>query len=91
MDYPGILNCKFALNQCDKTWQELKSTESSEKKFCLDCQKTVVKVERAEDLASVIKDKKCIAYFIDKQKPLIGMIYPDYEDIKISEEAEKDM
>ena len=90
MDYPSILNCEFTLNQCNKTWQELKSTKNNGKKFCLDCQKTVIKVNRAEDLKSVIEDKKCVAYFIDKRKPLLGMI-SDYESIKIKENNKKDI
>ena len=78
----GIINCDLTLKQCDKDWSELEKTKSDYKRFCLDCERMVQKVDNSEDLREVINQKKCVAYFMEDEPPLIGLISPsfDFED-----------
>lgn len=72
MNKIGIKNCDLTLKQCDKYWTELKKTSKPGIRFCLDCERLVQKVEDAEDLRKVLKNGKCVAYFLEKEPPLIG-------------------
>jgi hypothetical protein len=89
MESLDMLNCELTSNQSDKTWQVLESTKNNGNFFCLDWQKTVIKFNRSENLRSVIEDSKCVVYFIDKQKPLHGMISPDNGAIRIKNNNKK--
>ena len=72
MNKKRIRNCDLTFKQCDKHWSELKKTRTSYIRFCLDCERLVQKVENAEDLRKVLKNGKCVAYFLEKEPPLIG-------------------
>jgi len=78
-DKEGIINCDLTLKQCDKDWGELKVTGNPHNRFCLDCERTVHRVDNPEDLRSIIKEGKCVAYFMEKEQPLVGLItFPSY-------------
>ena len=70
----GIMNCDLTLKQCDKDWDELQNTSNPYSRFCLDCERMVEKVDNSEDLRGIIKAGKCVAYFMEKEPPLVGMI-----------------
>ena len=76
----GIMNCDLELKQCDKSWSELEKTESEDKRFCQGCEKMVHKIENYEELFDIVKQKKCVAYFMDEElnyedeEPLIGLL-----------------
>ena len=76
----GIMNCDLTLKQCDKDWGELEKTKSDFKRFCLDCERMVQKVDNSEDLNRVIKQRTCVAYFMEEEPPLIGLIMPGFEN-----------
>ena len=89
MNKKEIMNCDFNLKQCDKNWSELEKTESEDKRFCQGCERMVLKVDNYEELVKVVKQKKCVAYFMEDEPPLVGMIIPGgFEDDDKYETAE---
>ena len=95
MNKKEIMNCDFNLKQCDKNWSELEKTESEDKRFCHGCERMVLKVNNYEELVKVVKQKKCVAYYVgdestfEDESPLVGMIIPGgFEDDDKYETAE---
>ena len=74
MNKIGIRNCDLTFKQCDKYWTEFKKTSKTGIRFCLDCERLVQKVESTEELREVLKNGKCVAYFLEKEPPLIGYV-----------------
>lgn len=72
-----IENCPF--QSCTRTWKSLKRTNDEHIRFCVDCEKNVHYTKEEKEFVQLVKEGKCVAFFINWEEAVVGGVETPYE------------